>query len=181
MTMITKEIINILSNEVKEVFDFYNKKKLRKSNKQKSEDISGLLETIMENNIDGAIAPKLDKEPDIILNGKPVEIKTTNGDSWRGGEYSKRGGHFVFVSWKLDEFNNPSFFIAGIDLVEEDWVKTKSKNYYATTYGKKQLLKNIDKVIFYCGKLNPYMRGKTQCIGLVYEDFSSFKLDSLFE
>ena len=52
---------------------------LRKSNKQKSEDISGLLETAMEDLIEGAVAPKVDHEPDIRLNGKPIEIKTSSG------------------------------------------------------------------------------------------------------
>ena len=33
---------------------------------------------------------------------------------------SKRGGHFVFVTWTLDGNNVPSFFIGGIDLVEEE-------------------------------------------------------------
>ena len=60
--MLTKQIIDRLSDEVKELFDFYDKKKLRKSDKQKSEDISGLLETVMEEMIEGAIAPKVDSE-----------------------------------------------------------------------------------------------------------------------
>ena len=162
--MITKEVVEKLSSDTKELFDFYDKKGLRKSDKQKSEDISGLLETAMADIVDGAVAPKVDSEPDIRLNGNPVEIKTSSGETWRGGAYSKRGGHFIFVTWKLDENNVPSFFLAGIDLVETDWKMSNSKNYYATTYGKKELYNNHDKVIFYHGSLEGYARGKQTCI-----------------
>ena len=103
--MITKEVVKRLSSDTKELFDFYDKKGLRKSKKQKSEDISGLLETAMADLVEGAVAPKVDSEPDIRLNGNPVEIKTSSGETWRGGAYSKRGGHFIFVTWKLDENN----------------------------------------------------------------------------
>lgn len=173
--MITNQIIHKLTYEAKDLFDFYDKKKLRKTAKQKSEDISGLLETVMEDLIDGAIAPKLDKEPDIILNGKPIEIKTTNGNSWRGGELSKRGGYFIFVSWKPLNKNFNSFFIAGLPLKKEDWIITKSKNYYATYYNKKLLFQNKDKVDFYCGRLSSHYRGKQLCIPIIYENPSLLK------
>ena len=65
--MITSEVIERLSSDTKELFDFYDKKRLNKSDKQKSEDISGLLETAMEDLVEGAIAPKVDHEPDIRL------------------------------------------------------------------------------------------------------------------
>jgi len=162
--MITKKVLERLTSDVKDLFDFYDKKRLRKSDKQKSEDISGLLETAMEDHVEGAVAPKVDSEPDIRLYGNPVEIKTSSGETWRGGAYSKRGGHFIFVTWKLDENNVPSFFLAGIDLVETDWKMSKSDNYYATTYGKKELYSNNDKVIFYHGSLEGYTRGKQTCI-----------------
>ena len=162
--MITDAVINRLSNDTKELFDFYDKKGLRKSDKQKSEDISGLLETAMEDLIDGAVAPKVDSEPDIRLNGNPVEIKTSSGETWRGGAYSKRGGHFIFVTWSLDKNNVPSLFLAGIDLVESDWKLSGSANYYATTYGKKELYSNRERVTFYHGALEGYARGKQTCI-----------------
>ena len=162
--MITSKVVERLSSDTKELFDFYDEKRLIKSDKQKSEDISGLLETAMEDLIEGAVAPKVDHEPDIRLNGKPIEIKTSSGENWRGGEFSKRGGHFVFVTWVIDEDNFPSFFIGGIDLVEEDWKKSNSKNYYATTFGKKEMWENRDKVTFYRGSLEGYMRGKQECI-----------------
>ena len=162
--MITKEVVERLSSDTKELFDFYDKKGLRKSDKQKSEDISGLLETAMADLVEGAVAPKVDSAPDIRLNGNPVEIKTSSGETWRGGAYSKRGGHFIFVTWNLNGNNVPSFFISGIDLVESDWKMSNSDNYYATTYGKKELHNNRDKVIFYHGSLESYARGKQTCI-----------------
>jgi hypothetical protein len=60
------------------------------------------------------------------------------------------------VTYELDENNNPSFYIAGIDLKEEDWKVSSSKNYYATSYGKKELYLNEDKVTTYVGS----MKGK---------------------
>ena len=59
-TMITEQVIEKLSNDTKELFDFYDKKSLFKTKKQKSEDISGLLENAMAELIEGAIAPKID-------------------------------------------------------------------------------------------------------------------------
>jgi len=56
--------------------------------------------------------------------------------------------NYIFVTWKLDENNIPALFLAGIDLVESDWKMSNSKNYYATTYGKKELYSNNDKVTF---------------------------------
>ena len=70
--MITSKVVERLSSDTKELFDFYDEKRLIKSDKQKSEDISGLLETAMEDLIEGAVAPKVDHEPDIRLNGKPI-------------------------------------------------------------------------------------------------------------
>lgn len=153
------DVINRLTQDTKELFDFYDLKCLRKSNKQKSEDISGLLETAIADLTEGAVAPKVDSEPDIRLNGMPIEIKTSSGETWRGGTFSKRGGHFIFVNWLLDEFNVPSFFMAGIDLEESDWKQSTSDSYYATTYGKKELYENIDRVSFYAGRLNRDSRG----------------------
>ena len=164
--MITKEVIKRLSTDTKELFDFYDKKRLFKTKKQKSEDISGLLETAMADIIEGAVAPKIDSEPDIRLNGEPVEIKTSgnwNAGTWQSGGFSKRDGHFIFVLWELDENNKPSFFVAGKNLLESDWVPSKSKNYYGTSYGKKNLYEKKDDVIFYHGYLEQYGKMK-KCI-----------------
>ena len=58
--MITEQVIEKLSADTKELFDFYDKKSLFKTKKQKSEDISGLLENAMAELIEGAVAPKID-------------------------------------------------------------------------------------------------------------------------
>ena len=114
--------------------------------------------------IEGAEAPKIDSEPDIRLHGEPVEIKTTSGECWFSGTFSKREGWFIFVSWMIDEENRPAFFIAGKPLKKEDWTPSSSDSYYATTYDKKKLYKNRDEVTFYHGYLEAYDWGKKQCI-----------------
>lgn len=166
--IITPEVIAKLKRDTKELFDFYDLKGLRKSAKQKSEDISGLLENSISELVVGAVAPKVDSEPDIWYDNKAVEIKTTNGDQWRGGTFSKRAGYYLFVSWKLIEDNNLKLFISGVSLEEHDWKVSSSKNYYATSYGKKELVENHDKVTQYVGELVSYKKGKQQCIKLQF-------------
>ena len=153
MDIINEAVLTSLRENTKRLLDTYEDFGLNKSPKQISEDISGLLETAMERNIEGAVAPKKDSEPDIWLNGKAIEIKTSAGTTWRGGTFSKRPGYYIFVTYTLDGNNVPSFYIAGIDLNEEDWKSSTSDNYYATTYGKKELYLNEDKVTTYVGSL----------------------------
>ena len=156
MNLVNEAVIENLRENTKRLLDVYEDFGLNKTPKNISEDISGLLETAIERNNEGAIAPKVDSEPDIRYNGKAVEIKTSAGTNWRGGTFSKRPGYYIFVTYELDENNNPSFYIAGIDLKEEDWKVSSSKNYYATSYGKKELYLNEDKVTTYVGS----MKGK---------------------
>jgi hypothetical protein len=151
--IITNEVFDKLRSDTKRLFDIYDDFGLVKTAKQKSEDISGLLEVAIAEFIDGAVAPKKDSEPDLWLNGVAVEIKTSAGTTWRGGTFSKRPGYYVFVTYTLDENNVPSFYIAGINLKEEDWKSSTSDSYYATTYGKKELFLNKDKVTTYVGSL----------------------------
>ena len=153
MTIITNEVLDKLRSDTKRLFDIYDEFGLSKTPKQKSEDISALLENAIEEYIDGAVAPKVDSEPDIYYYGKPVEIKTSAGTSWRGGTFSKRPGYYVFVTYSLDESNMPVFYIAGIPLEEEDWKSSTSDSYYATSYGKKELYLNKDEVTTYVGSL----------------------------
>ena len=101
MTIITNEVLDKLRSDTKRLFDIYDEFGLSKTPKQKSEDISALLENAIEEYIDGAVAPKVDSEPDIYYYGKPVEIKTSAGTSWRGGTFSKRPGYYVFVTYSL--------------------------------------------------------------------------------
>jgi len=162
--IINVKVIDKLTADTKELFDFYDKKRLFKTKKQKSEDISGLLENAMADLIEGAVAPKIDSEPDIRVNGHPVEIKTTSGETWFSGTFSKREGYFIFLHWKLTKDNIPEFFICGKSLKKDDWEASKSKSYYATTYDKKKLYANRYAWDFYRGHLEAYDRGKQQCI-----------------
>ncbi len=164
--MITEQVIERLTYDTKTLFDFYDKMNLFKTKKQKSEDISGLLENAMADLIEGAVAPKIDSEPDIRLHGEPVEIKTTSGECWFSGTYSKREGYFIFLSWQLNKDNTPTFFICGKDLKKDAWKPSTSDSYYATTYDKKRLYKNRRDWTFYKGYLEAYDRGKQQCIKL---------------
>ena len=164
MNIINAKVISKLTADTKELFDFYDKKSLFKTKKQKSEDISGLLENAMADLVEGAIAPKIDSEPDIRLHGHPVEIKTTSGETWFSGTFSKREGYFIFLHWMLEKDNTPSFFIAGKNLKKDDWTPSKSASYYATTYDKKKLYANKDDWDFYKGHLEAYDRGKQTCI-----------------
>ena len=171
-SLITKAVIEKLSSDTKELFDFYDKKGLFKTNKQKSEDISGLIENSIASLVEGAVAPKIDAEPDIRLNGKPVEIKTTSGECWFSGTFSKREGYFLFVQWTTDSDNYPSFYIAGKNLKKGDWKASTSDSYYATTYGKKRLYANREKWDTFIGHLEGYMRGKQQCIKIHPEAYA---------
>jgi hypothetical protein len=167
MNVINDEVLNGVRGDVKKLFDVLEELNLDTSEKQKSELISGLVENNVAKFVPNARAPKLDSEPDLYINQQPIEIKTTAGEQWRGGKYSKRPGYYVFVSWKMDAQHNADFFMAGTQMEESDWKMSKSKNYYATTYGKKELAANQD-VEFFTGNLDVYMRGKKQCVRVNY-------------
>ena len=92
MNLVNEAVIENLRENTKRLLDVYEDFGLNKTPKNISEDISGLLETAIERNVEGAIAPKVDSEPDIRYNGTAVEIKTSAGTNWRGGTFSKRPG-----------------------------------------------------------------------------------------
>lgn len=164
------KVVSKLEKDFSDCLKFYQSKKLRKSNKQLSEDVSGLLETAIEELYDGAVAPKKDSEPDIYYNKIPVEIKTTNGEQWRGGAFSKRDGYYLLVSWELID-NKPKFFIAGLNMTKEDWSGGNIGNYYATGFDKKSLVKKhtLNECKLYKGSIKRYYRGKQPCIKLIKE------------
>lgn len=167
MNVITPKVIEGTKSDVKRLFDTLGELKLTLSDKQKSELISGLLENNVEKHVEGAVAPKVDSEPDLYVNDQPVEIKTTAGESWRGGTFSKRPGYYVFVSWKADADNNVEFFMSGVHMKKEDWKASTSDTYYATTYGKKELANN-PQVAYFSGGLETYARGKQECVRVLY-------------
>ena len=147
----------------------YDKHRIVKTKKQLSEDISALFETAMENLYEDVEAPKKDSEPDLRKNGKGVELKTTEGEQWRGGEYSKRPSQYLLISWDLVD-QDLKFFVASLYLEEEDWKTSTSDKYYATIFGKKEIISRIENqknVDILSGEVYTYNRGKQKCIKVI--------------
>lgn len=147
----------------------YDKHRIVKTKKQLSEDISALFETAMEDVYENVVAPKKDSEPDLYKDGKAIEVKTTEGESWRGGEYSKRPSQYLLISWDL-VYQDLKFFVANLYLKEEDWKTSKSDKYYATTFSKKEIISRIENqkdVDILSGEIYAYSRGKQKCIKVI--------------
>lgn len=124
---------------------FADKLGARMSAKLRSEIISALLEINMERYVPGAVAGKGDHEADVYINGMPLELKTAfNAREWRGGEYSKRHGNFLLVSWKSTEQNDIEWFALHAMLSEQDWKSSTSANYYATSITLDAALQNCN-------------------------------------
>jgi len=140
-------VVHQLKKKTVQLIKFYEKIGLTKTKKQLSEDIAGLFETIMESEYRNIRAPKKDSEPDLYFGDIPIEIKVTSTETWRGGGYSKRSGYFLLLNWSIEN-NQPKFFIAGINMKENDW-STGKDNYYATTFSKRDLIDFEHHI--YCG------------------------------
>ncbi len=112
--------------------------------KQLSECISGVIETkivaVCQDRGISAQAPKKDSEPDIILDGVPLEIKTTSSAQWRGGAFSKREADYLFIKWGIDEYGDFSWFALHKYLTEEAWRNGNVNNYYATSISLSDML-----------------------------------------
>lgn len=99
------------------------------------------------------VPEKSDNDPDIrvIVDGiiVPIEVKVTNGENWRGGDYSKRGSNYILISYNFPRWE---WYVVLVRLEEEDWVssepnrKTGEKNYYATSLKKSYLFDIEDKI-----------------------------------
>jgi hypothetical protein len=104
--------------------------------KQLSECISGVIESKMvEVGYDHGIrieAPKIDSEPDLLLQNTPLEIKTTCTSQWRGGECSKRNSDYLMISYDIKD-GEFYWFVLYKFLKKDDWVSNIANNYYATT------------------------------------------------
>jgi hypothetical protein len=128
---------------LKRIVRVHNEEGNPMTKKQLSECISGVIESKMVsvgNSLGMTIAaPKIDSEPDLRIDYKPLEIKTSSGREWRGGEYSKRGSDYLMVNYDIidGEFY---WFVIHKYLEEEDWKSSKSKNYYATTISVDEIL-----------------------------------------
>jgi hypothetical protein len=108
--------------------------KLDKKKKLQSELMSIVLEAAFEDTVPNTRSGDGDHEADVYIDGVPLEIKTTHDSrQWRGGEYSKRGGDFLLVTWKLDDNDGLKMWAAHVVLQKEDWTTSGSDNYYATT------------------------------------------------
>lgn len=123
------------------------------SNKTKSEIMSAVVETaflsVLKRKDCDVRTPKLDSEPDAYVMGEAVEIKTTSGDQWRGGSFSKRPGLYILASWSYNPQEETQLFAALQNMSEGDWKSSmldsqnnviQGSNYYATVYGKKALV-----------------------------------------
>lgn len=103
------------------------------STKLKSELISNILEAAFSSVISEVEAPLSDSMPDLMVNGVPLEIKTSKTTCvWRGGEFSKRESDYLMVSYD-DSGEDMKWFILYTYLYERDWKSSGSGNYYATT------------------------------------------------
>ena len=103
------------------------------STKLKSELISNMLETSFSKVVPNTIAPLQDSEPDLMVKGVPLEIKTAKTThTWRGGEFSKRESEYLLVSYD-DTNDHLKWFFLHTFLKESDWKSSGSNSYYATT------------------------------------------------
>jgi hypothetical protein len=113
------------------------------STKLKSELLSNMVESTFEDTISGVIAPTKDSEADVIIDTKPLEIKTTaTTDSWRGGEFSKRPGDYLMVGWEEVEGELRLFMLLTY-LTEQDWISSGSDNYYATSISLTKIVESL--------------------------------------
>jgi hypothetical protein len=133
-TIISENIKNILHNAETDFKIFREKLGSRMSAKLQSEIISGLVENAFEKVIPEARVGNGDREADVYINGVPLELKTSRKSrEWRGGEFSKRFGDFLLISWDITPTGNIGWCVAHAILAEEDWQSSKSASYYATT------------------------------------------------
>ena len=141
------------------------------SNKLKSEIISNLFESQSAYYLNG-IQAKSDREPDLIIDGKPLEIKVTNTKSnnikkvkWMGGKYSKRTSDYILVMWNYNPTSNTLYGIEseGIKyniiktyIHEDDWstVDNNRDNYYATIFDTNKVLNREYEILV--GQYNGY-------------------------
>ena len=70
------------------------------STKLKSELISNIVETSFASIVPNTKDPKKDAEPDLYIDDKPLELKTSKTTNcWRGGEFSKRESDYLLIAW----------------------------------------------------------------------------------
>tara|TARA_Y100000592_G_C5478371_1_gene323779 strand:+ start:1324 stop:1947 length:624 start_codon:yes stop_codon:yes gene_type:complete len=100
--------------------------------------------------------PKTDNDPDLFFESLeiPLEVKMTAGQSFLGGEFSKRPSSHLLVARDAD--NKKNFFVALALLSKEDW-KSGGANFYGTTIDKQKMLslKEEGRLFVLMGSLEP--------------------------
>ena len=101
--------------------------------KLQSELISHFWECSFAEIVPNVVAPFKDHLPDLYIDEKPLELKTSKTTTtWRGGEFSKRESDFLLIAW--DEIDGEfHWFACFTHLKESDWKSSQSSSYYATT------------------------------------------------
>jgi hypothetical protein len=113
--------------------------------KLQSEIISALLENAAVKVIPNMRGGAGDHEADLYLNDVSLELKAARGARvWRGGEYSKRAGDFLLVSWDMNEVG-VDWCMVHVNLPVEAWKSSGNVNYYATTI-------SLDDALHYGGR-----------------------------
>jgi hypothetical protein len=151
-TTLKKYLPVVLASAAADFKLFADKLGARMSAKLRSEIISALLENSMEKHIPKARAGAGDHEADVYIRNVPLELKTAfHAREWRGGEYSKRRGDFLLISWTATADNELNWFAVHTLLTEQDWKSSGSKNYYATSVTLDAVLENAQSTVIVGG------------------------------
>lgn len=127
-----KHIRAVLASATADFALFQDKLGGRMGPKLQSEIISALLENAMVKHIPNCRGGAGDHEADVYIRNVPLELKTSRASrEWRGGEYSKRSGDFLLVSWNVTD--SLVWNAVHVQLKSSDWKSAQSANYYATT------------------------------------------------
>jgi len=99
-----------------------------------SELISNILEESIRVIVPGATVGVGDNEADVYVCGHPYEIKTiAENRVWRGGDFSKRPGDYLLISYRIGQDKRLGWFVLQTKLEESEWISSGSGNYYATS------------------------------------------------
>lgn len=101
--------------------------------KLQSEFISKLIQTAFADIAPNTRQGKGDHEADVYIDGYALELKTIHKlSTWRGGEFSKRAGDYLLISWDM-RHGTLYWFVTHVWLEKDAWKSSGSANYYATT------------------------------------------------
>lgn len=142
---------NIFKSVSEDAYDIFSKYEFR--TKLKSEIVSSLVVSHAEKyfNSKGRIVrkDKTDRDPDLFFTKEnlPLEIKVSRHSKslkWQGGEYSKRYGQFVLVSWRMMEANlfnerGMEFYAITCILDNSDFISL-GPDYYGTGFSAEKLI-----------------------------------------